>query len=291
MSADSRGFLDAIALRRVEPVAGGDDAFVAVTGPVPWPKSYGGDLVAQSLAAATETIEDDRALHSTHTYFLRPADIGGEVTYEVERTRDGRGFSSRLVKGYQHGKVVVEAMASYQVAVAGSREYSVGAPGGIPDPESLPSSAEAVAGHEGAFAEFWAGGRSFDMRHVGPPLYFSGDPGSAPAARQSIWIRAFSPIPADQATQRIALAWVCDAPILEPLLRTWGSYWTQPGIATASLDHSMWFHRDVDLNDWVLYSMEAESGQSDRGLVLGRFTDRAGRLIATVAQEGLIRLP
>jgi acyl-CoA thioesterase-2 len=292
MSPDARGFLDAIALRPVPPESGAGpvDVFMATTQPVPWPKAYGGDLVAQALAAATATVDESRALHSTHAYFLRPADIGEEVRYEVERTRDGGSFSSRLVRGTQHGRDVVECMASFQIPRQ-SAEYAPRATASLVDPDSLPSSADAVAGHEGPFAEFWAAGRSFELRHEPAPLYFSADPAAAPPASQAIWIRAFSPIPTEPALQRLALAWVCDAPILEPLLRTHGTHWSAPGLMTASLDHSMWFHRDADLNDWLRFALDAESSQSERGLVIGRFTDRGGRLVATVAQEGLLRLP
>ncbi len=131
------------------------------------------------------------------------------------------------------------------------------------------------------------------MRHVPGPVYLEVEGEHAPA--QAIWIRAFDALPdgadakATADLHRLALAYVCDYTILEPLLRANGLHWSSPGLATASLDHSMWFHRDGRLDDWVLYAQEAVSGQSNRGLATGRFFDRSGRLLATVAQEGMIR--
>lgn len=269
-----------------------DEAYEATTQYVPWAKSYGGDMVAQSAAAMMRSVASDRTLHSMHSYFMRPAEISSTVRYEVERLRDGRGYSTRSVRGYQNGKAVFAAMGSFHVREEGA-DYQPESPADV-DPDSLLSAAEVLTGVEGAAAEYWSAGRSFDMRHVPGPVYVKVEGGIR--AHQAVWVRAFSRLPdraVDQASadlHRVALAYVCDYTILEPILRVKNLHWSSPGLTTASLDHSMWFHRDGRADDWVLYAQEALSAQNSRGLALGRFFDRQGRLLATVAQEGLIRL-
>jgi acyl-CoA thioesterase II len=277
-------FLRAIELEAVEPQVH-DEAYQAVTQYVPWPKAYGGDMVAQSAAAMMRSVEADRQLHSMHSYFMRPVDIGDAVRYEVERLRDGRGYSTRSVRGYQGGKVVFAAMGSFHVPETGP-EYQAAMPAAV-DPESLRSAAEALQGIEGDAAAYWSAGRSFDMRHIPGPVYVQVEGETVP--QQAVWVKAFDRLPDGADLHRTALAYVCDYTILEPLLRVNGQYWAQPGLTTASLDHSMWFHRDGRADEWVLYAQEAVSGQNNRGLAMGRFFDRNGRLLATVAQEGMIR--
>lgn len=287
MSPTSQTFLAAIDLTAAEP-ARADDAFTAVTQYVPWPKSYGGDLVAQAVASASRTVSDDRVIHSTHSYFLRPADIGATIRYEVDRLRDGRSYSTREVKGYQGDTLVYAALASFHVREDGGG-YAPIAPRDLPDPESLPSSAEALAGIPGPAAEYWSTGRSFDMRHIPAPIYLTASADAAP--HQAIWIRSFDDLGDDPQLHRLALAYVCDYTILEPVLRQQGRAWSDPGLVTASLDHSLWFHRDGRLDEWVLYAQDAASAQDGRGLATGSFYSRSGELLATVAQEGMIRAP
>ncbi|MDZ4091813.1 MAG: thioesterase family protein [Arthrobacter sp.] len=286
----SENFLRAINLTPV-PAQHADEAYEAVTQYVPWPKSYGGDMVAQSTAAMMRSVESDRSLHSMHSYFMRPVDVESSVRYEVERLRDGRGYSTRSVRGYQNGKTVFAAMGSFHARENGP-DFQPDTPAGV-EPESLRSAAESLEGTPGAAAAYWSGGRSFDMRHVPGPLYVQVEGESQP--HQAVWVKAFDLLPdaedahATADLHRTALAYVCDYTILEPLLRVNGLHWSSPGLSTASLDHSMWFHRDGRADDWILYAQEAVSVQNNRGLALGRFFDKDGRLLATVAQEGMIR--
>lgn len=280
----STRFLDAVRLVETEAQVA-DRAFVAVSQYVPWPKAYGGDMVAQATAAAIATVSPDRTLHSLHQSFLRPVDIGAEVRYEVEVIRDGRGFSTRQVRGYQHGKTVFLSTASFQVPEDGPVYAPL--PPEIPAPETLPSSAEVLAGRDDAASSYWAAGRSFDHRHVPGPLYLTLDGERSP--HQAVWVRAFDRLPDDEQLHRVALTYVCDYTILEPSLRALGLHWSSPGLVTASLDHSMWLHSDARADDWLLYAQESAGVQSARGLNIGRFFTAAGRLVATVAQEGLIR--
>lgn len=285
--ANSKRFLAAIALTETDATVY-DRAFLVTPQYVPWPKAYGGDSVAQAAAAAIATIGDDRELHSLHSSFLRPVDIDVPVRYEVELLRDGRGYSTRYVRGYQYDKVVFTTTASFQVAEEGPTLAPTMPE--APDPETLPTSEQYLVGVQADQSEagdYWARGRSFDMRHVPGPLYTEVEGEHVP--HQAVWIRAYDTLPEDARTQQLALTYVCDYTILEPSLRAMGLNWSSPGLLTASLDHAMWFHGEARLNDWMLYTQEAAGTQSGRGLNIGRFFDRDGSLVATVVQEGLLR--
>jgi acyl-CoA thioesterase-2 len=279
-----------------------DLAFTATTQPCPWPKAYGGDMVAQAAAAAMRSVTDGKSMHSMHSYFLRPLDIGAEASYEVELLRDGRGYSTRQVRGYQNGKPVYVCLAGFAAGDPGADEFAPGAPPDVPDPESLPSSAaylEPVApGGATMMTEeskaYWSGGRSFDMRHVPGPVYVSIEGERVP--HQALWVKPFDALRpvaglTDEQRDLAALAYVCDYTILEPVLRVLDLPWAQHGLVTASLDHAMWFHRPPAgaLDGWLLYTQEAESASAGRGLGRGRFFTPDGRHLATVLQEGMIR--
>lgn len=285
----SQIFLDAIDLTDCEAEVF-DTAFTAIPQHVPWPKAYGGDMVAQGASAMMRSVTDDRELHSMHSYFLRPVDMHVPVRYEVELMRDGRGYSTRQVRGFQNSKAVYTSIGSFHVPEEGP-EHASTAPAEYLDidPETLASAAAVLAEAEGPAADYWSTGRSFDMRHVPGPLYVKSD--GVESAHQAVWVKAFTELPDDPITQRAALAYVCDYTILEPLLRTQDLSWSTEGLITASLDHSMWFHRAGRVDQWVLYVQEAVSSQNNRGLALGRFYTREGALLATVAQEGMIRAP
>ncbi|WP_291054689.1 acyl-CoA thioesterase domain-containing protein [Herbiconiux sp.] len=275
-------------LAAVDLTSAGDDVFTAQTQYVPWPKAYGGDMVAQALAAAIRTSTADRRVNSFHGHFLRPVDVSSEVAYEVDCVRDGRGYSTRTVTGRQNGKSAFIATVTFQVPEEGP-DLQIAMPTDLPEPESLPSSAESVAGVAGPAAAYWASGRSFDMRHVPSPVYF--DVQGVAVPHQAVWVKAFDALPDDADLHRTALAYVCDYTILESALRATSTPWAAAGLSTASLDHAMWFHRDGRADEWVLYAQQLQSLQSARALVHGSFFSADGRLLASVAQEGMIRLP
>ncbi|WP_017936276.1 acyl-CoA thioesterase [Nocardioides sp. Iso805N] len=295
MSATSRTFTDAITLTPTDAELF-DLAFTATTQPCPWPKAYGGDLVAPALVAAVRSVEDGKAVHSMHSYFMRPADIGAEVRYEVELLRDGRGYSTRQVRAFQNGKAVYTCLVNFAAGEPGT-DFRASAPTGIPAPESLPSSADYLRDRAGGTMTeeskaYWSFGRSFDMRHVPGPVYLEIEGERAP--RQAVWVRPFDALrevagltPAQRDVA--ALAYVCDYTILEPALRALDAPWAAPGLVTASLDHAMWFHRPVPMDGWLLYAQEAVSVADGRGLATGRFFTEDGVLVASVAQEGMIR--
>jgi acyl-CoA thioesterase II len=279
-----------------------DLAWTATTGPCPWPKAYGGDMVAQASAAAMLSVTDGKTVHSMHSYFMRPVDIGAPVTYEVEVLRDGRGYATRQVRAFQNDKVAYVALASFATGEPGSTYAASPAPG-VPAPDSLPSSAAYLSGQEpgggstmtAESKQYWSAGRSFDMRHVPGPVYLHVDGGTEP--HQALWVRPFDalrPVEGLTDAQRdlAALAYVCDYTILEPVLRVLGLPWAQPGLVTASLDHAMWLHRQLEpgvLDGWLLYTQEAVSADAGRGVGLGRFFTPDGEHLATVVQEGMIR--
>jgi acyl-CoA thioesterase-2 len=288
-------FTDAVTLKPAAPEHF-DTAFTAVTQPVPWPKAYGGDLVAQAIVAAMRTVGDGKSLNSAHSYFMRPADIGAEVRYEVEHLRDGRGFSTRQVRAFQHGKALYICLASFAAGELG-QEFHTDFPAYVPEPETLPSAADYLAERTGGTMTdvsraYWSRGRGFDMRHVPGPVYLTVE--GAKVTHQAVWVRPFDrlrPVAGLDEAQRdiAALAYVCDYTILEPVLRVSGLSWADEGLVTASLDHAMWFHRPAPIDGWLLYAQEAVSASAGRGVGLGRFFAPDGTHVATVVQEGLIR--
>ncbi len=290
-------FTDAVTLHAVEPEHF-DLAFTAQTQPCPWPKAYGGDLVAQAVAAAVRSVTDGKSLHSMHSYFMRPADIGAEIRYEVEILRDGRGYSTRQVRAYQNGKPVYVCMASFAAGEPGGAWHDT-APEAVTPPDELPTSAEYLAERSGGTMtdhskEYWSGGRSFDMRHVQEPVYLG--VGGDRTPHQAIWVRPFDALRpveglTDEQRDLAALAYVCDYTILEPVLRVLGRAWAEEGLVTASLDHAMWFHRPAPMDGWLLYVQRALAAESGRGAAAGWFFTADGTHVASVVQEGMIREP
>lgn len=261
------------------------------TGPSQWMphgRVYGGQVLAQSVVAATRTVADDRFIHSLHGYFLRPGDIDLPITFSVDRLRDGRSFSTRRVQAFQKGEPIFSMIASFQIADAGL-DHQLDMPTDLPQPEDLPSAAELVGAIDHPRAQYWAKARPFDMRHVGSPIYFKVE--GEHVAYQAVWLKALSPLPADQALHTAALAYASDYTILESVYRRHGISWAHPGLSSASLDHAMWFHRPARVDEWMLYVQESPSAQGGRGLALGRIYSRDGSLLATVAQEGMVRVP
>ncbi|NNG19787.1 acyl-CoA thioesterase II [Naumannella sp. ID2617S] len=280
--------LAALELTEVEPELF-DRAWTAGTQYVPWEKAYGGDMVAQAAMAAMESCPD-KVMNSMHSYFMRPVDIGAEIRYEVELLRDGRGYATRQVRGVQNGKFAYVCLASFHAAPELGEVIQPPMPADLPDPESLPSSAEYLSDRDDPASRYYSEGRSFDMRHIPGPIYFTVEGERTP--HQAIWVKSFSPLPDGDNLHRAALAYVCDYTIIEPTLRALDWPWEGEGKPlTASLDHAMWFHRPARVDQWLLYAQECAGYGSQRGLGTGRFFTQAGELVATLAQEAMIRKP
>jgi acyl-CoA thioesterase-2 len=234
------------------------------------------------------TVDEDRVVHSMHGYFLRPGDISKPITFAVDRIHDGRSFATRRTQAYQDGIPILSLIASFQTEDEGL-DHQIDMPADIPQPEDLPSTAERLAGIDHPVARFWATERPFDMRHVDSPIYLSveGDP----VGHQAVWMKTLGSLPDDPNLHRAALAYASDYTILEPIYRRHGLAWVTPGLKTASLDHAMWWHRFGRVDEWMLYVQETPSGQGGRGLSLGRIYSHDGVLLASVAQEGMVRVP
>lgn len=269
-------------------LSGGETEWVGKSQWMPHGRVYGGQVLAQSLIAASRTVAEGRGIHSLHSYFLRAGDITLPVKYSVDVLRDGRSFSTRRVQGFQNDEPIFSMIASFQDFDPGL-EHQDDFPEGIPDPETLPSAMELLGDIPHPVAQYWAKARPFDMRHVGGPIYFTVE--GKPVAHQAVWIKALGQLPDDPILHRAALAYASDYTILESIYRRHGIAWSHPGLKSASLDHAMWFHREGRADQWLLYVQESPSAQGGRGLALGRIFTRDGRLLATIAQEGMVRVP
>jgi len=263
-----------------------EDIFTAPTQWVPQGRVFGGQVLAQSVLASTRTVEPTRIIHSLHGYFLRPGALGKPITYAVDRIHDGRSFSTRRTQAYQDGVPIFSMIASFQDAAPGLDHHEP-FPEGVPDPETLPTMADHLSHLPRQLTAFWLE-RAFDMRHVQEPIYLQvGDR----VAHQAVWMRAHRRIPDDPALHRAAFAYASDYTLLEAVMRRHGVPWVTPGLKIASLDHAMWWHRPGRVDEWFLYVQESPNAIGGRGLGFGRIYSRDGVLIATTAQEGMIRIP
>jgi acyl-CoA thioesterase-2 len=206
----------------------------------------------------------------------------------VDRIHDGRSFSTRRVQAYQKGHPIFSMISSFQDQDEGL-EHEAQMPQGIPDPESLPSAQEVLTSINHPIADVWAKTRAFDLRHFPSSLYVSVDGDHVP--HQAVWLKSIGPMPDDPNLHRAALAYASDFSILEPVMRAHGISWATPGLKFASLDHAMWWHRFARADEWFLYVQESPSARGGRGLALGKIFSRDGHLSASVAQEGMVRVP
>jgi acyl-CoA thioesterase-2 len=292
-SADEQDALEGLlAVLDLTPDAGGDpDTFVGQSQPQPWGWVYGGQVLAQSLAAAQRTVDAAelgvRPVHSMHGYFLRAGDSNEPITFAVERLRDGRSFSARRVHALQFGRPILSMIASFQ-APSGGLEHQLPMPD-VPAPEDLPSIAERYDHLDSTAARYWMRQRPMDLRHVDEPIYLTG--AAERSTHQAVWMRAVGPLPDDPALHDAVLAYASDYTLLEPVLRAHGRGWSDPGLRAASLDHAMWWHRPTRADEWLLSVQDSPSAQGARGLGIGRIYRRDGVLAASVAQEGMLRVP
>ena len=248
---------------------------------------YGGQVIAQSLLAAYETVEE-RVCHSLHAYFIRPGDPKIPIIFEVDRARDGQSFTTRRVIAVQHGRQIFNMAASFQVVEDGF-EHQQEMPPGSPGPDGYPSISEV----EAALVALQTGKQPeihptpIDMRFVEPSAQNFLKPGMP--ARQRAWFRARVPLGEDLRWQQVALAYASDMGLLAAAMHPHQLLWNSPGMQSASLDHAIWFHRPSDLAEWHLYDMHSPSASGARGFNLGSIYSADGRLVASCAQEGLIR--
>ena len=242
---------------------------------------FGGQVAGQALVAAARTVDDDRAVHSLHAYFLRPGDPNVPVLYEVDRIRDGRSFTTRRVAAIQHGRAIFHMSASFHIAEPGF-DHLDEMPD-VPEPDGLPTRQErfAAAGIEDTY-----GPSALDVR------YITNDPFNRREAlppTQRVWFRANGDLPDGQVLHTCLLTYASDMTLLDTTLLPHGSGATDRSVMMASLDHAMWFHGPFRADEWLLYDQHTPAASGARGLATGRVFTQRGRLVANVVQEGLIR--
>ena len=230
---------------------------------------FGGHVIAQALLAAYQTVED-RVCHSLHCYFIRPGDPAVPILYEVDRARDGGSFATRRVIAIQHGQQIFNLAGSFQVPCEGVEHQDV-IPH-VPAADTLPAS------------EWGDEGWPIDVRPVEPR-------NTKPAPPfQNIWMRAPEPLGDDIVCNQVAVAFASDMALMGTAMRPHGLQWDTPGMQTASLDHAIWFHRPTCFNEWHLFAQTSPAASGGRGLNFGEVYNADGRLVASIVQEGLMRM-
>jgi len=252
---------------------------------------YGGQVAAQALMAAGRTVSDERVVHSAHAYFLRSGDPSQPIDYDVQAVRDGRSFSARLVAAMQGDTEIFRMMASFQAPATGvAHQVPTAAP---PAPEQVPTLDEVYpAGHSGrTWYEMFRSRFPMDVRFVSEPPRTATKRGEAREPVTEVWMRSSDPLPAGPLWQACGLLFMSDMFLLASTLPPHGPTFGDREVLIASLDHTVWFHGPVRADDWLFYDERGLWAEQGRGLSQGHFFTRAGDLVATVMQEGVIRLP
>ncbi|NNU16779.1 acyl-CoA thioesterase II [Parvularcula sp. ZS-1/3] len=247
---------------------------------------FGGQVVAQALAAAAQTVSEDRRAHSLHAYFVRPGNDALPIIYRVERDRDGGSFSNRRVIAQQNGEPILNMITSFHKPEEGLSHQDEMPD--VPGPEELRSDSEIAPElthlPEG-FRNFMARERGVELKRVNlDPLY-----GRKTEPTQHMWFRLTAPPPDPAIAGRAVLAYASDFALLGTSMLPHGLHWTYKGLKSASIDHAVWFHSDPQVGDWHLYTMDSGWSGGARGFARGRIFNQSGDLVASTAQEGLIR--
>ncbi|OYO22025.1 acyl-CoA thioesterase II [Enemella dayhoffiae] len=251
-------------------------------------RAFGGQVLAQALMAAYRTVPDDRLAHSLHAYFLRSGRTDRPMIYDVEAMRDGRSFSSRRVLARQDGQVIFALTASLQVHEDGLTHHDP-APT-VPPPEDCPRMSQVMAERYGAPAEFWeAEWGVLDVRFITSGTPGDGEADAAHSASARVWVRVNGDLPEDPGLHQAALAYASDLTLLSASTVPHQVQLDGANMQSASLDHAMWFHRPIRADRWWLHDEISPSASNARGFALGRIFSE-GRLGATTAQEGLVRV-
>jgi len=254
-----------------------------------WQRVYGGQVLGQALVAAVRTVPNDRLAHSAHAYFLIGGDPKVPIVYDVERMRDGGSFSTRRVRAIQHGRSIFALTASFHRIEPGL-DHASAMPDGVPPPEDLPSEKDLLnqlLPHlPDNMRSYWERDRPIEVRYVDPSRYFDRKPRSP---LQMVWMRATGGLPDTPTFHQCVLAYASDFTLLDTALIPHGRMSFDPNVQLASLDHAMWFHRPFRADEWLLYVQDSPSAYGARGLTRGSVYTRDGTLVATIAQEGLMR--
>ncbi len=249
---------------------------------------FGGQVLGQALTAASYTVQD-RHVHSLHAYFLVAGDVSAPIVYEVELARDGKSFSNRRVVAIQHGQPIFNMTASFQVPEQGLEHQAemprVPGPEGLADVRELPP--DVLEKVPEKMRRFLTHERPFEFRPV-EPIHVSAPPRAAPV--RHIWVKTVDALPDNADLHRNVLAYVSDYQLVSTATLPHGIHFAEGNVQLASLDHAMWFHRPFRADEWLLYAMESPNASGGRGLALGKFFTRDGQLVASTAQEGVVRV-
>ncbi|MES2444942.1 MAG: acyl-CoA thioesterase II [Pseudomonadota bacterium] len=250
---------------------------------------FGGQVIGQALQAAQRSVEGDKAAHSLHAYFMRPGDENHPIIYRVVRDFEGRSFANRRVIAMQKGQPILNMTASFQLPAEGLHHQD--AMPDVPDPDTLRSESELREEIQDAVPEklrrFFLRARPIEIRPVNPRNWFK--PEKQPALQHS-WFRVAAALPDDPALHRAMLAYATDMTLLGTCMMPHGVTWMNGKVQTASLDHTVWLHEPFRFDEWLLYTTDSPWSGHSRGFNRGRIYSRDGRLVASAAQEGLIRL-
>ena len=275
-----------VALMQLEPLGG--DRFLAQSEDIGTPAVFGGQVLGQSLAAASLTVGAERPVHSMHAYFLLPGEHA-PIEYSVDRVRDGRSFTTRHVVARQQERIIFEMSASFQTVDDGV-DHQLAMPA-VEGPEGLISELDQRRALGDRLPERWRikglEPHGIEYRRV------EADDLLTPAVRPSesaIWMRAIAPLPDNPVVHRALLAYASDHGLLRAAMLPHGLSFMSGQVRPASLDHAMWFHRDFRMDDWLLYVLDSPSAGGARGLCRGSLYARDGRLVASAAQEGMLRI-
>ena len=275
--------LQLLELERIE-----DNIFRGESRDIGGERVFGGQVLGQALTAASYTA-GLRQVHSLHAYFLLPGDVNAPIVYEVDIARDGKSFSTRRVVAIQHGRPIFNMAASFQSPEQGL-EHAATMPE-VPGPDGLADvrvvAPEILAKVPDKMRRFLTGERAFELRPV-EPVHLVSPPKQEP--RRHVWLKTVDRIPDAADLHRNLLAYVSDFHLVATATLPHGVHFAEGNVQLATLDHAMWFHQPFRVDDWLLYSMESPSASGGRGFALGRLFSRDGRLVASTAQEGVIRV-
>lgn len=282
-----QALVDLIALLELEPLE--ENIFRGQSRDIGTAQVFGGQVLGQALAAASRTVEAGRDAHSLHAYFLKRGDVNAPIIYEVDRARDGSSFTNRRVVAIQHGEQIFNMAASFQVREPGL-EHQVAMPA-VPGPEEL-QDIESLARSAGdelpeRMRRFLTYRRPFMVRPVEPEQLFVNRK-MEPA--KHVWMKAMDHLPADDFLHEVLLAYVSDYELIGTATLPHGMHAGRGRLQMASLDHAMWFHRPVRVDEWLLFALTSPNASGARGFSQGQVFTREGTLVATLAQEGLIRV-
>jgi acyl-CoA thioesterase-2 len=271
---------------RLEPL--GNDRFLAQSEDIGTPAVFGGQVLGQALMAASQTVATDRPAHSMHAYFLLPGEHA-PIEYAVDRVRDGRSFTTRHVVARQGERIIFEMSASFQTVDDGI-DHQLPMPEAA-GPEGLRSELDQRIALGDRLPERWRAKalqpHGIEYRRVDPDDMLAPEPRRSESA---LWMRAIAPLPDDPNVHRALLAYASDHGLLRAAMLPHGLSFMSGRVRPASLDHAMWFHRDFRMDEWLLYSVDSPSASGARGLCRGSIFTRDGRLVASTAQEGMLRI-